>query len=202
MTSLPNQAAFPTAFDPNELRDVVLEFLNVNQTPGGLSQPDVDKIISGLPQLTEKQVVQLGHQESVCPICFVPLLALLAEEETAIAMDSPAHPMESLGVTRLAEPLQCNHIFCRRDITRWVRDGHDSCPTCRRPLLERNGEVPDATSPRDAYDPALLQDVLQHIQYVSGEGSPHPILGTLPTFLFSPARGSTTDNNEYNAMYS
>ena len=53
--------------------------------------------------------------ESVCPICYNTLLAILSEEETAIAMDSPAHPIEELGVTRLAADWQCGHIFCRRE---------------------------------------------------------------------------------------
>lgn len=45
-------------------------------------------------------------------------MALVAEEEIAIAMDSPAHPVEELGVTRLAQPWQCGHLFCRRELSR------------------------------------------------------------------------------------
>ena len=51
----------------------------------------------------------------MCPICLTSLLVILAEEETASAMDSPAHPAEELGVTRLAET--CGHIFCRKELS-------------------------------------------------------------------------------------
>ncbi|EEB87315.1 hypothetical protein MPER_15384, partial [Moniliophthora perniciosa FA553] len=37
------------------------------------------------------------HVDSICPICFTSLLVILAEEEMAIAMDSPAHSIEELG---------------------------------------------------------------------------------------------------------
>ncbi|KAI0661904.1 hypothetical protein C8Q70DRAFT_611786 [Cubamyces menziesii] len=105
-----------------------------------------------LPRLTESQLVALGQSgmlgkpcglvidlltrhghlailgiDSTCPICLTSLLALLAEEETAIAMDSPAHPIEELGVTRLAET--CGHIFCRKDIREWLFQGNTTCPT-------------------------------------------------------------------------
>lgn len=49
-----------------------------------------------------------------------PLPTILAEEEMALAMDSPAQPSEELGVTRLwfksRETAQqgCGHIFCRK----------------------------------------------------------------------------------------
>ena len=43
------------------------------------------------------------------------LLAIVAEEEMALAMDSPAHaPPEELGVTRLDG---CGHIFCRKELS-------------------------------------------------------------------------------------
>lgn len=53
--------------------------------------------------------------DSVCPICLTSLHAILAEEETAIAMESPAHPIEELGVTRLSQT--CGHIFCRKELS-------------------------------------------------------------------------------------
>jgi hypothetical protein len=55
--------------------------------------------------------------ESVCPICFIPMLSILAEEETANALDSPAHPLEDLGVTKLAASWQCGHLFCRKELS-------------------------------------------------------------------------------------
>ena len=51
----------------------------------------------------------------MCPICLTSLHAILAEEETATAMDSPAHPVEELGVTRLVQT--CGHIFCRKELS-------------------------------------------------------------------------------------
>jgi hypothetical protein len=118
MTTLPDFATFSdlhTTLDADNIREMVFEFLNSGQNMGHLSHQEMDQIINKLPRLVERQIIDSGHQDSVCPICFVPLLALLAEEETAIAMDSPAHPIEELGVTRLAEPYQCNHLFCRRE---------------------------------------------------------------------------------------
>lgn len=118
-----------------------------------LSPQEVDDLLEGLPRLTEEQVDKLGHKESVCPICFNALLSILSEEETAIAMDSPAHPIEELGVTRLAADWQCGHIFCRRDISKWIRDGHDSCPACRGKLIKTSENTTEARSP-DSPTPA------------------------------------------------
>ncbi|EMD39963.1 hypothetical protein CERSUDRAFT_112198 [Gelatoporia subvermispora B] len=86
-----------------------------------------------LPRLKESEIIELGHGDSPCPICLTQFLALVAEEETAMAMDSPAHPVEELGVTRLVQT--CGHIFCRKDIRNWMREGRSTCPTCRRPFI-------------------------------------------------------------------
>ncbi|KAG5646607.1 hypothetical protein DXG03_002911 [Asterophora parasitica] len=64
---------------------------------------------SGRGQLTQTTALD------ACPICFNPYLAILAEEEMAIAMDSPAHPVEYLGVTKLSRSWQCGHVFCRKE---------------------------------------------------------------------------------------
>lgn len=45
-----------------------------------------------------------------------PFLAILAEEETASVMESPAFYSGELGVTRLGQPWQCGHLFCRREL--------------------------------------------------------------------------------------
>ncbi|KAF9075875.1 hypothetical protein BDP27DRAFT_1314652 [Rhodocollybia butyracea] len=230
MTTLPNFLGSPNirpGLDEDSVREMVFEFLS-GDAVGQLSSKEMNQIIGKFPRLTEQQVITLGHKESVCPICFVPLLALLSEEETAIAMDSPAHPIEELGVTRLAEPHQCSHLFCRRDISRWVTDGHDSCPTCRRPLLERTQaeeNSTDTSSPaEDAYGPAQLQDILQRLQGVGIQlgglgqgregaegldGEEIPFAASFPSFLFGIGQRSATHNNEnddyrgdYNAMYS
>jgi hypothetical protein len=62
------------------------------------------------PLVTEGRCI-----DGVCPICFNSLLAILAEEETAHAMDSPAHAIEELGVTKLQKT--CGHIFCRKELS-------------------------------------------------------------------------------------
>jgi hypothetical protein len=53
--------------------------------------------------------------DSLCPICLTPYDVILSEEEMALAMDSPAHPIEELGIAKLAQSWQCGHIFCRRE---------------------------------------------------------------------------------------
>jgi len=53
--------------------------------------------------------------DAVCPICYNTFLSILAEEETARAMDSPAHPVEELGVTKLERT--CGHLFCRKELS-------------------------------------------------------------------------------------
>jgi len=108
--------------------------------PGQLSSPQISKILNGLPRIKEDKLVELGEKDSVCPICFNPFLTILTEEEMALAMDSPAHPVEELGVTRLDQSWQCGHLFCRRDISKWVTAGRDSCPMCRRLLIEAQPE--------------------------------------------------------------
>jgi hypothetical protein len=39
--------------------------------------------------------------DSSCPICLTPFSAVIAEEEMADAMSSPAYAAQDLGVTRL-----------------------------------------------------------------------------------------------------
>ena len=40
-------------------------------------------------------------------------MAILSEEEMALAMDSPAYAAEELGVTKLDKT--CGHVFCRKE---------------------------------------------------------------------------------------
>ncbi|KAJ8086565.1 hypothetical protein PM082_005388 [Marasmius tenuissimus] len=122
MTSLPSiDISLLQEFNSPELReqlrDLVLEQLGSNVGSGQLSLSQKEDLIASLPRLVEKEVISLGHEDSVCPICFTSLLAILAEEEVAVAMDSPAHPVEELGVTRLSQSWQCGHIFCRRELS-------------------------------------------------------------------------------------
>ncbi|KAH9936298.1 uncharacterized protein B0H18DRAFT_973220 [Fomitopsis serialis] len=94
----------------------------------------VKEFAEGLPKLTERDLVELDEVASPCPICLTPFSAILAEEETALALDSPAHPVEQLGVTRFKDT--CGHIFCRKDTLSWVNQGRTTCPTCRRPFID------------------------------------------------------------------
>jgi len=142
--------------------------------PNSRSFSQTKTLLDGLPRLTELQVELLGHKDSVCPICFNNLIAILSEEEVAIAMDSPAHPVEELGVTRLAAEWQCGHLFCRRDISKWIVEGHDTCPTCRRSLLKPHStEQTQASSlPQFELEPtALSLDDIRSYLAAGDEGS-------------------------------
>ncbi|PCH40091.1 hypothetical protein WOLCODRAFT_23834 [Wolfiporia cocos MD-104 SS10] len=113
----------------------------------------LEQLADNLPRLTEHDLQTLGQADEVCPICLNPFHALLAEEEMALAMDSPAHPIEELGITRLKE--SCGHIFCRRDIRNWMREGHETCPTCRCPFLPSDPGDDNALPP-SVEDPSYI----------------------------------------------
>ena len=73
----------------------------------------LQELADGLPRLTEQDLATAGEADSLCPICLTPFSAILAEEEMALAMDTPAHPVEQLAVTRFKDT--CGHIFCRKE---------------------------------------------------------------------------------------
>jgi bacterioferritin-associated ferredoxin len=83
--------------------------------PGALTDDEIEAIIEKLPRLTEADLERCGHHDSSCPICLNTFLASIAEEEMAYVMDSPAQPVEDLGVTRLADT--CEHVFCRKELS-------------------------------------------------------------------------------------
>ncbi|THV08601.1 hypothetical protein K435DRAFT_17260 [Dendrothele bispora CBS 962.96] len=199
----------------NRIREMVLarlESLDLGQTSRQLSPQEMQKIISELPRIGESQLKALGHEDSVCPICFTSLLALLVEEETAQAMDSPAHPIEELGVTRLSQPWQCGHIFCRRDISRWIHEGHDSCPTCRRRLIKQEDESPESSTAEPEHGDAYDQDIFRILQTIPGGigslGDPDSFIGDPLSFfqgppLYNPPRSEQDeDRSEFLGMYS
>ncbi|KAL4269364.1 RING-type domain-containing protein [Pleurotus pulmonarius] len=131
---------------PGPDRILELYSLALSQGGSGLSEA-MAEAVKDLPTLTEPQIISLGHKDSVCAICFNTFLAILAEQEMAEAMDSPTHAVEELGVTRLSQEWQCGHLFCRKDIVKWIQEGKKTCPTCRRPIAkpgtdEREAEVP------------------------------------------------------------
>lgn len=50
--------------------------------------------------------------DDTCAVCQESFHAIIATEEMALAMDSPAVAVEELGVVRLPG---CQHIFCRKE---------------------------------------------------------------------------------------
>jgi hypothetical protein len=101
------------------------------------NQENIVTLLEALPSVSEKELEKFGHTgtpslssvashrrktplksllDSTCSICMQPFLAILAEEETASVMESPAFYSGELGVTRLSQPWQCGHIFCRREL--------------------------------------------------------------------------------------
>ncbi|KAG5639021.1 hypothetical protein H0H81_007929 [Sphagnurus paluster] len=91
-----------TPFIPESLEDVRLNIQRLREQimaslpPNQLNPIQMQSVLKNLPRLTEQDLVSLGYKDSLCPICLTPYLAILAEEEAAIAMDSPAHPIEEL----------------------------------------------------------------------------------------------------------
>lgn len=53
--------------------------------------------------------------DSSCPICITPFNAIFAEAEMAIAMESPAHPIDEQGIVKLHQT--CGHVFCRKELS-------------------------------------------------------------------------------------
>ncbi|KIM68566.1 hypothetical protein SCLCIDRAFT_1208755 [Scleroderma citrinum Foug A] len=72
-------------------------------------------LFRGLPTITETDLIADSKHDAVCPICYNTFVAIIAEEETSRAMDSPAHPVEELGVTKLERT--CGHLFCRKELS-------------------------------------------------------------------------------------
>ncbi|KAF9247265.1 hypothetical protein BU15DRAFT_70092 [Melanogaster broomeanus] len=231
------------AFDPEmivsinaqEIDEMVSQF-RLRTSTSRLSHRQMQKLFSELPKVTEADLITSGHHDGVCPICFNTLLAILAEEETAHAMDSPAHPVEELGVTKLQKT--CGHIFCRRElsidliffvatqlhaimltlrisflpsITKWIAEGHDSCPSCRRPFLTDAERQDNATALPPSQE-GWLQHWLADPSMVA-RNTGLPASTQLPTLSVDPlhalgARGRQEgdsrrdDRDEFAGMYS
>jgi len=118
------------------------------------------KLISELPSMSEQELAAAGELDSPCPICFMPFSTILAEHEMAAAMDSPAHPIEELGITKLSNT--CGHIFCRRDIMAWVTTNHQTCPTCRTLLAEPdNRPVEEISDAEVSQTLGIIEQLLQ-----------------------------------------
>lgn len=123
----------------NNWRVSISLILNRNRlTPTLYSAPfngeRTNRLLETLPSITEKELEKLGHRgnivlsfheisaislfniDSVCSVCMQSFLAILAEEESASVMVSPAFFSGELGVTQLNQPWQCGHLFCRREL--------------------------------------------------------------------------------------
>ncbi|KAJ4466498.1 hypothetical protein J3R30DRAFT_3586891 [Lentinula aciculospora] len=82
----------------------------------------INRFIESLPCLGQDSVAA----DICCPICLVSF--------EDIFKDAPAEkPLRGVrGVTMLPS---CKHLFCRNDLTEWIRSMHGSCPSCRRVFL-------------------------------------------------------------------
>ncbi|KAK0206656.1 hypothetical protein DFS33DRAFT_1257003 [Desarmillaria ectypa] len=194
-----------------QIRQAILQRLEaLSSEEHQLSPNQIQDLVCSLPRLTEKQVTDLGHKDSMCPICLTPFTTLLAEEEMALAMDSPALPIEELGVARLSQEWQCGHLFCRRDISRWIQDSHNSCPMCRKALMHRSeGEPPPPPfpgPPQDdvngfVFDPDSLPQDIQELFARMTTGGPSGSF--MPMFIPpSSTEGRRDDRDEFAGMYS
>ncbi|KAF7433397.1 hypothetical protein PC9H_005347 [Pleurotus ostreatus] len=149
--------------------------------------------VKGLPTLTESQIISLGHKggfprliDSVCGICLNTFLAILAEQEMAEAMDSPTYAVEELGVTRLSQEWQCGHLFCRKDITKWIQEGKKTCPTCRRRIAKPGTDEAETEA----------QTPVEQVQNIINS---YLEMATRPT----PARPTRNEReHEFSGMYS
>lgn len=102
-------------FHPGKYTSSLLTFLEFRKRNSWIMEKAVP--ILHPPQLIiiSRLIMILKPPDSSCSICFTPYLTILTEEEMALAMDSPAHAAEELGVTKLSQPWQCGHLFCRRE---------------------------------------------------------------------------------------
>lgn len=173
----------------------------LSQAITGDAPPDrerTNRLLETLPSITERELEKLGHRDSACSICMQPFLAILAEEESASVMMSPAFFSEELGVTQLNQPWQCGHLFCKRDITKWIKTGKLTCPMCRKSFLE-HGNEPQLQSWGESDPNAEI-----HVFTTDGNG-----LVDLEHFLSAQESAQRRDNSgddsiqhEYSGMYS
>jgi len=126
----------------NVVTESLMRFLSQDAPERSEAQQEMtNALLMQLPAVSEKELEQAGHKDSICSICMQSFLAILAEEETASAMESPALFTGELGVTKLNQPWQCGHLFCRRDITKWLKTGKLTCPMCRKSLVEPGSQA-------------------------------------------------------------
>ncbi|KIM46225.1 hypothetical protein M413DRAFT_441298 [Hebeloma cylindrosporum] len=195
------------------LRFLVDDLMDEDLLGRRLPTQQVQKLLANLPRIHEKELVDMGESDSSCSICFAPYLTILTEEEMALAMDSPAHPAEELGVTKLSQAWQCGHLFCRRDITKWITSGHPSCPMCRRLLIEDINEIESVSEDAEgraqerplasAFLDAQMRDMETLLRESGVEVRPET-LNLSQYFSYPPANLMESDNHrqELSGMYS
>ncbi|RXW25282.1 hypothetical protein EST38_g565 [Candolleomyces aberdarensis] len=96
----------------------------------------LEDIVRGLPTVTKDEV----EPEDVCGICLLPFEALLHEEEAESKRREEGSKREDeeedkelqLGLTKV----ECGHVFCRKDLTEWIKGFHGSCPACRHVFID------------------------------------------------------------------
>ncbi|KAH7105398.1 hypothetical protein BKA62DRAFT_387850 [Auriculariales sp. MPI-PUGE-AT-0066] len=144
--------------------------------------PQLEKALNELPRIQETELKGLVEPDATCPICMNTFNAIIAEEELAYAMDSPAVAADTLGVTRLHKT--CGHFFCRKDITTWLRTAHTTCPTCRAAIVSR------PPSPTTEETRSLLQDAVRQFE---GTLADTAVLQGFPNATQFDAAGSDVD---------
>ncbi|KJA30032.1 hypothetical protein HYPSUDRAFT_32081 [Hypholoma sublateritium FD-334 SS-4] len=103
------------------------------------SREKIREALAALPVLGKDALADVDLEEP-CPICLVSLSSILASADAAAAAaeneeggnEGESEDTALAGVTKL---VGCGHIFCRRDLTEWIRSQHGSCPTCRHTFL-------------------------------------------------------------------
>jgi hypothetical protein len=216
-------------FESGEAVDLLDLILGGQTGPmsGRLGRKETQELLDSFPRLSEGDLIKLD-KDTTCPVCITPLSAIIAEEEMALAMDSPAHAFEKMGVTKLwiesREEGQrgCGHLFCRRCISKWIGGGHDSCPTCRYLLIPHPADSDSASAnPADVDDALrLLQHQMQELRELRAllEGNNHPssdengqggrqgerqLRDFLPGMFGEEERAAREDDrSEYAGMYS
>ncbi|KAF5322239.1 hypothetical protein D9619_000312 [Psilocybe cf. subviscida] len=109
----------------------------------------IQEALALLPVVQKSDLLGAGVDlEEPCPICLVPLSTVFAEGEAAAQAraekkasaksneekeDDEVEEEVLTGVTKL---VGCGHVFCRRDLTQWIRSHHGNCPTCRDTFMD------------------------------------------------------------------
>ncbi|KAJ8593297.1 hypothetical protein M405DRAFT_859064 [Rhizopogon salebrosus TDB-379] len=82
----------------------------------------VEDALDDLPILHASSV----PKDESCAICLTTFDAILSGD---VSQEGETED----GVTKV---VGCGHLFCRKDLSEWIRNFHGSCPTCRHPFLD------------------------------------------------------------------